>query len=69
MTKEDLQTELYERIANLPSGRAKEAMEAIFCIGVAFENIRKRSFQRGEGCTITIFIESGFLMDEFIETT
>ncbi len=40
MTKDDLQTELYGRIANLPSGPDKKATEAILCIGVAYENIR-----------------------------
>ncbi len=40
MTKDDLQTELYGRIANLPSGHDNQATETILCIGVAYENIR-----------------------------
>jgi hypothetical protein len=40
MTKDDLQTELYGRIANLPNGPDKQATEAFLCIGVSYENIR-----------------------------
>jgi hypothetical protein len=53
MTKDDLQTELYGRITNLPSGPDKQATETILCIGVTYENIRTSGRAAAENAKTT----------------